>query len=102
MVGMIHRLKEDINECMFTKFGGKIDLDELEEAVLRRLVAEMKSSRKDIIMAYEKQISAMQVVINCKPLKHFTLNSKATVVSLHAYCSTVSPQITCIKVIKIF
>jgi hypothetical protein len=82
MVGMIHRLKEDITECMFKKFGGEIDFDELEEAVLRRLVAEMKSSRKDIIIAYERKISAMQVVINCKTLKHFTLNYYATIISI--------------------
>jgi hypothetical protein len=63
MVEMIHKLKQDIKECMCRKFGGEIDLDELEEAILRRHVAEMKSSMKDIMKAYERKISAMQVVI---------------------------------------
>lgn len=79
MVGMIHKLKEDITECMFRKFGGEIDLDELEESVLRRLLAETKCSRKDIIAAYERKISAMRVVINCK---YFTLDHYATIISL--------------------
>jgi hypothetical protein len=66
MAEKIHRLKKDITECMHKKFGGKIDLDELQEAVLKRLVAEMKSSRKDIRRAYERKITAMQVDMNCK------------------------------------
>lgn len=65
MTEMIHKLKADIKEGMRRKFGREIDLDELEESVLRRLVAEMKYSTKDIKKAYERRRLEMQVVINC-------------------------------------
>jgi hypothetical protein len=66
MTEMIHKLKEDITECMLRKFSGEIDLDELEEAILRRLVAQIKSSTKDIKKAYERRILEMQVVMSCR------------------------------------
>jgi hypothetical protein len=66
MTEMIHKLKEDITECMLRKFGREIDLDELEESVLQRLVAEMKYSTKDIKKTYESRILEMQVIINCR------------------------------------
>ncbi|PSN52097.1 hypothetical protein C0J52_03892 [Blattella germanica] len=65
MVERIRLLKEDINECMFRKFNGRIDLDELEEAILRRLVAEMRSSLKTIKEYYEKVIQEMKVQCQC-------------------------------------
>jgi predicted chitinase len=65
MAEMIHKLKEDITECMLRKFGREIDLNELEESILRRLVAEMKYSTKDIKKAYERRILEMQVAMNC-------------------------------------
>jgi predicted chitinase len=65
MTEMIHKLKEGITECMLRKFGREFDLDELEESILRRLVAEMKYSTKDIKKAYERRILEMQVAMNC-------------------------------------
>jgi hypothetical protein len=57
----IQKLKADITECMLRKFGGEIDLDEMEESVLMRLIAEEKSPVKDLMKAYEKRIHDMQV-----------------------------------------
>jgi hypothetical protein len=57
----IQKLKADIKEGMLRKFGEEIDLDEMEESVLRRLVAEEKSPVKDLIKAYERRIHDMQV-----------------------------------------
>jgi hypothetical protein len=65
MTKIIHKLKDDIRECMLRKFGQEIDLDELEESILQRLVAKIKYSTKDIKKAYERRILEMQVVINC-------------------------------------
>jgi hypothetical protein len=46
---------------MLKKFGGEIDLDEMEESILRRLVAEEQSTVKDLIKAYERRIHDMEV-----------------------------------------
>lgn len=62
----IQKLKADITECMLRKFGGEIDLDEMEESVLRRLVAEEKSPVKDLIKTYERRICDMQVSTHCE------------------------------------
>lgn len=61
LVETIQKLKADITECMLRKFGGEIDLDEMEESILRRLVAEEQSPVKDLIKAYEKTMHDMQV-----------------------------------------
>lgn len=61
MVETIQKLKADITECMLRKFGGEIDFDEMEESILRRLVAEEQSPVKDLIKAYERRIYDMQV-----------------------------------------
>lgn len=61
LVETIQKLKTDITECMLRKFGQEIDLDEMEESILRRLVAEEKSPVKDLIKAYERKIHDMQV-----------------------------------------
>jgi len=61
LVDTIQKLKADITECMLRKFGGEIDLDEMEESILGRLVAEEKSPVKDLIEAYERRIHDMQV-----------------------------------------
>jgi hypothetical protein len=61
LVETIQKLKADATQCMVRKFGGEIDLDEMEESILRRLVAEEKSPVKDLIKAYEMKIHDMQV-----------------------------------------
>jgi len=61
LVETIQQLKADITECMLRKFGGEIDLDDMEESILRRLVAEEQSPVKDLIKAYERRIHDMQV-----------------------------------------
>jgi translation initiation factor IF-3 len=65
MTEMIHKLKGDIKKCMLRKFGREIDLDELEESVLQKLVAKLPYSTNDIKKAYERRILEMQVVMNC-------------------------------------
>jgi hypothetical protein len=65
MIEMIHKLKEDIRQCMLRKFGQEIDLDELEESILQTLAAKIKYSTKDIRKAYERRILEMQVLMNC-------------------------------------
>ena len=61
LVETIQKLKADITECMLRKFGGEIDLDDMEESILRRLVAEEQALVKDLIKAYERRIHDMQV-----------------------------------------
>ena len=61
MTERIRLLKEDISECMYRKFNGKVNLDELEEAILRRLVAEMRTSLGDVKKEYENKILELQV-----------------------------------------
>ena len=58
-------LKEDISECMFRKFNGKIDLDEIEEGIIKRLVAEMRNSLGDIKKIYDKKIQELEV-LHCR------------------------------------
>jgi hypothetical protein len=78
LVETIQKLKADITECMLKKFGGEIDLDEMEESILRRLVAEEQSPVKDLIKAYERTIHDMQVSTHGKHklfiVKHFLGN----------------------------
>jgi hypothetical protein len=61
LVETIQKLKDDITECMLRKYGEEIDLDEMLESILRRLVAEQQSPVKDLIKAYERRIHDKQV-----------------------------------------
>ncbi|XP_069678702.1 cilia- and flagella-associated protein 44 [Periplaneta americana] len=57
---MIRRLNDDITECMYRKFGGRIDLEELEESIIKRLVAEMKTSLANIKKECERTLFLME------------------------------------------
>lgn len=56
MEGDINRLSKRINEVMLDKFGRQISLEDLYEAVLRRLVIDVKSDMKNITEFYDKEI----------------------------------------------
>ncbi|XP_063235777.1 cilia- and flagella-associated protein 44 isoform X2 [Bacillus rossius redtenbacheri] len=56
----IEELKEKAKKCMENKFGCKIDLRELEETVLRMMVADMKFSVKDVAQEYSLQMRELQ------------------------------------------
>lgn len=71
MESEIVELREQINQTMIKKFGRVVDLDELEEAVLKRFVYDMKANcdniRKDYDkkrIYYQKLYSDKQVVYN--------------------------------------
>lgn len=57
----ILELKEEINSAMMKKFGRIIDLDELEEAILRRFVFEMSTNKEDVKQEYVRKISEVKV-----------------------------------------
>uniref|UniRef100_A0A182T366 Uncharacterized protein n=1 Tax=Anopheles maculatus TaxID=74869 RepID=A0A182T366_9DIPT len=48
-------LKEEINETMMKKFGRVIDLDELEETILRQYTFEMRANLDDVKKSYEER-----------------------------------------------
>ncbi|KAK0088856.1 hypothetical protein PV325_010453 [Microctonus aethiopoides] len=60
MEGDINRLSKKINEVMLDKFGRQISLEDLYEAVLRRLVIDVKSDMKNITEFYDKQIHCVK------------------------------------------
>lgn len=56
MKGMIRELNKDIEKSMMRKFGSKIDIDDIEESLLKRLVAEMHGIVKDLEQSFEKKL----------------------------------------------
>ncbi|XP_035917499.1 cilia- and flagella-associated protein 44 isoform X1 [Anopheles stephensi] len=48
-------LKEEISETMMKKFGRVIDLDELEETILRQYTFEMRANLDDVKKSYEER-----------------------------------------------
>lgn len=58
------RLKKEILELMIIKFGRKVDIDEIEEAHLRKLVLELRMSKTDIRSLYEHELHMWKVRIN--------------------------------------
>uniref|UniRef100_A0A182N7M8 Cilia- and flagella-associated protein 44 n=1 Tax=Anopheles dirus TaxID=7168 RepID=A0A182N7M8_9DIPT len=48
-------LKEEINETMMKKFGRVIDLDELEETILRQYTFEMRANLDDVKRSYDER-----------------------------------------------
>lgn len=65
-------MKEDIVETMKIKFGRVIDLDEIQEAYLRRLIFELRMSRMTIREAYEHELRIWQVTIKKLCFQFFT------------------------------
>ncbi|KAK0161075.1 hypothetical protein PV327_009592 [Microctonus hyperodae] len=60
MEGDINRMNKEINEVMLDKFGRQISLEDLYEAVLRRLVIDVKSDMKNIANFYDKEIHCIK------------------------------------------
>lgn len=57
----ITRLEEEIKQAMMRRFGIIINLDELEEEVLRRYVFELETTAEQEMRALEKELSERQV-----------------------------------------
>ncbi|KAL0267585.1 UNVERIFIED_CONTAM: hypothetical protein PYX00_009818 [Menopon gallinae] len=56
MKDVIQKLKTEIDETMIRKFGVKVDIDDIEESLLKRLVADMHS----IVLELEKNLKQQQ------------------------------------------
>ncbi|XP_057334477.1 cilia- and flagella-associated protein 44 isoform X2 [Microplitis mediator] len=57
MESEIKRLKEEIKKEMIQKFGKEISLTSLYEAVLRRMIYNIKADIKEMIKSYDKEIN---------------------------------------------
>nr|CAD7399612.1 unnamed protein product [Timema cristinae] len=68
MQAEIARLNQEIKECMENKFGGVIELDVVEEALLRRLIADMKSHISDMKRDYQIHLKAKHYLVKEKQL----------------------------------
>lgn len=55
------RLKEDIQNAMVKKFGTTVDLNEMEESILRRLVINRKMNVDSIDEEYKKKLNKLKV-----------------------------------------
>lgn len=62
MEAEIVELREQINQTMFKKFGLIVDLDELEEAVLKRFAYDMKANCDHIRKDYDKKRNDYKVI----------------------------------------
>ncbi|XP_020806019.1 uncharacterized protein LOC110182328 [Drosophila serrata] len=56
----ITRLEEEIRQAMMKKFGLIVNLDELEEEVLRRYIFELETNAEDELKALEKELMEKQ------------------------------------------
>ncbi|CAG2058060.1 unnamed protein product [Timema podura] len=68
MQAEIAHLNQEIKECMENKFGGVIELDVVEEALLRRLIADMKSHISDMKRDYQIHLKAKHYLVKEKQL----------------------------------
>lgn len=50
------KLRKDLLELMIQKFGKKVDIDEMEEVQLRRMVLDLRLSRLDLKSLYEHEL----------------------------------------------
>ncbi|KAH0534340.1 hypothetical protein KQX54_003166 [Cotesia glomerata] len=60
MESEIKRLKEEIKQEMIQKFGREVSLTSLYEAVLRRMVYDVKADMKEMIKSYDKEIKGAE------------------------------------------
>ncbi|TDG46464.1 hypothetical protein AWZ03_007120 [Drosophila navojoa] len=60
----ITRLEEEIKQAMMRRFGIIINLDELEEEVLRRYVFELETTAEEEMRALEKELSERQIELS--------------------------------------
>lgn len=59
MDGEIKRLKSEVKQEMYKKFGREISLSLLYETILKRMVHDIKGDMKDLIKSYDKEINCM-------------------------------------------
>lgn len=57
----IRKLRESIAEVMYRKFNQIIDLDQLEEAILKKLVHDLRFRMADVQKSYDKEIAKWKV-----------------------------------------
>lgn len=69
MSAQIRGLNKQIEDEMITKFGSKIEIDELEEAVLRRLVQELRLAMLNIKEMYQKELTQWTDVFASKQVE---------------------------------
>lgn len=60
----ITRLEEEIRQQMMKKFGMVINLDELEEEVLRKYVFELETTAEEELRLLELEITEKKVLLN--------------------------------------
>lgn len=61
MEGTIHELKEKIEIVMKQRFGRVVDLNDVQEALLKKLVFNLRMSMLDIKALYEAELSLWMV-----------------------------------------
>lgn len=61
MEDRIYTLNNNIAECMKKKFGKAIDLDEVQEALLKKLIFDLRMSMLDIRSMYEEELHLWRV-----------------------------------------
>lgn len=61
MNGRIHFLKEKISNVMLKKFGAIIDLDEMEESILKKFLLNFQGSAEAIDREYKNKADGLKV-----------------------------------------
>lgn len=69
MEKQISDLKDETNQAMLKKFGRIINLDDLEETILRRFTYDMRANIDDIRKEYQRKISDIKVGPELRKLK---------------------------------
>lgn len=67
MAKQISNLKKQIKEAMIRKFGTVVDLNEVEESYLRRLVLDLRLSSVDFQSMYQAEIELYDVRFTISP-----------------------------------
>ncbi|XP_026479521.1 cilia- and flagella-associated protein 44-like [Ctenocephalides felis] len=65
----IRKLRESIAEVMYRKFNQIIDLDQLEEAILKKLVHDLRFRMADVQKSYDKEIAKWKQTLCTKQLE---------------------------------
>ncbi|XP_058463045.1 cilia- and flagella-associated protein 44 isoform X2 [Malaya genurostris] len=66
MEQQIIELKEQLNEAMIKKFGRIVDLDELEETILRKFAFEIRANMDDVKKAYAERTRDLKIMYSKK------------------------------------
>lgn len=60
----IDSLRDDIKELLIQKFGSIVDIDDVEEAYLKKLVYDLRMSQTDIKSLYLEEMQYWRVILN--------------------------------------